>query len=274
MSLSALAKCCQPHKAIFAIKKLDTSKQGEFDREVSALNRFAEKDAPHLIQLLWTFSLGQTYHLVFPCADGNLLELWKSSKFKSPLAESDDHDAALWFSRQCLGIVEGLDMIHQCFNHQNPLDPHNGRHGDLKPENILWFQDSRPSERGYSLGTLKISDFGMTGFHRTQTRSHIKVNGIGFSPTYRAPECEVRDEISQSYDIWCLACVLLEFTTWYLKGWAGVDSFSERRKEEDRHFPVREDTFFNHIHDGNKTMAQAKKAVADVSCSLPKLSRG
>jgi hypothetical protein len=105
----------------------------------------------------------------------------------------------------------------------------------------------------------------MTGFHRTQTRSHIKVNGIGCSPTYRAPECEIRDEISQSYDIWCLACVLLEFTTWYLKGWDGVYTFSKRRTKEDRHFPVKEDTFFNHIHDGNKISAQAKQAVADAS---------
>ena len=246
-----------------------TSDKCEFDAEVSNLNRFAGKNAPHLIQLLWTFSLGQTYHLVFPYADGNLQDLWR--EHESPLAAKKDYRTALWFSRQCLGIVEGLHMIqHSSSDHDSQEPQKHGQHGDLKPENILWFRDSGTSETGYSLGTLKISDFGLTRFHATQSKSHINTDSMGCSPTYRAPEYDVLQEVAQSYDIWCLACVLLEFTTWYLKGWAGVDSFSEERKGpkgkkmEKWNHEYREDTFFNRIQKANTISAQAKKAVRDV----------
>ncbi|PTD10171.1 hypothetical protein FCULG_00007544 [Fusarium culmorum] len=245
--------------AVVAVKRLGTSERCVFDREVSNLNRFATKDAPHLIQLLWTFSLGSEYHLVFPCADGNLMDLWR--QHQAPLAASHNHETALWFSRQCLGIVEGLNMIHQTNDPDSDEPQKYGRHGDLKPENILWFRDASNMGPGYSLGTLKISDFGLTRFHRTQTKSHINTNGIGWSPTYRAPEYDVHDEVAQSYDIWCLACVFLEFTTWYLNGWDAVDKFAESRKREDSNPIMRQDTFFNHIHEGNRVSAIAKKSV-------------
>jgi len=271
MSLPAHAEPCQSPKTVFAVKRLETSKKCKFDAEVSNLNRFAGKDAPHLVQLLWTFSLGPTYHLVFPCADGNLKDLWKLHHY--PLAAEKNHDTALWFSRQCLGIVEGLHMIQQRSSSHDPLEPQkHGTHGDLKPENILWFRDPRGSEPGYSLGTLKISDFGLTRFNRTESKSHVNTDGIGWSPTYRAPEYDILHEVAQSYDIWCLACVLLEFTTWYIQGWPAVDKFSQRRKEEhwgqkvlkgwDHEF--KQDTFFNHLHKPDAISAVAKKAVFDV----------
>ncbi|KAF4456657.1 general substrate transporter [Fusarium austroafricanum] len=137
-----------------------------------------------------------------------------------------------------------------------------GRHGDLKPENILWFRDFNSSEKGYSLGTLKISDFGLTKFHGTHSRSRINTEGLGGSPTYRAPEYDVHNEVSQSYDIWSLACVLLEFATWYLEGWEEVENFSKLRKDEDRNPVMGEDTFFNHIQTSSTISAKAKRSVA------------
>ncbi|KAF5257558.1 hypothetical protein FOXYS1_11910 [Fusarium oxysporum] len=153
-------------------------------------------------------------------------------------------------------------MIHQGSDHFSIERQKHGRHGDLKPENILWFNDSRSSEPGYSLGTLKISDFGLTRFHATLSKSQINTDGIGGSPTYRAPEYDVLNEVAQSYDIWCLACVFLEFTTWYLKGWTAVDKFSSSRKTEDRNPLIKEDTFFNHVQTPNTISAVAKKSVA------------
>ncbi|KAJ4005574.1 hypothetical protein NW752_002407 [Fusarium irregulare] len=252
-----------PHQnQVFAIKKLHTSKR-HFDQEVAALKRFAGKETSPLVQLLWTFSLGSTYHLVFPFAERNLYELWRSNEFEFPLAEKKDHDTALWFLRQCLGIAEGLEMIHQGGRDHDSLEPQRfGRHGDIKPENILWFKDSGTKEAGYTLGTLKISDFGMSGFHTTQTSSHVDTDRIGCSVTYRAPEYDVDREISQSYDIWSLGCVFMEFLLWYLKGWDGVDTFSKRRVEEDNNYPVKEDTFFNSIRKGNRTGAVTKISVA------------
>lgn len=262
-----------PKKTVFAIKKLHTSEKKLVDEEIAIHYRFMDKDYPHLIRLLWTFSVGSIYHLVFPCADGNLMDLWR--QHDSPLAKKRDHSTALWFARQCLGIVEGLSVIHQNDHQDLPKHKQHGRHGDLKPENILWFQSANTSEPGYSLGTLKISDFGLTRFHSTNSRSGINADGVGGSRTYRAPEYDVLRQVAQSYDIWSLACVLLEFTTWYLKGWSAVDSFATARKDEDTTpIPIMEDTFFNHRWRGKIMSAVAKRSVVNEVRSLYEHTNG
>ncbi|RGP81739.1 kinase domain-containing [Fusarium longipes] len=261
----SLAKSYPAFKTIFAIKKLDTSDKKISEDEISNHYRFGDKDYPHLIRLLWTFSIGPIHHLVFPCADGNLWDLWK--QYEHPLAQKRDYSTALWFARQCLGIVEGLSLIHRNCHEVSSKDKQHGRHGDLKPENILWFKSENTDELGYILGTLKLTDFGLTEFHGTNSRSGINAAGVGFSPTYRAPEYDVHMKVSQSYDIWSLACVLLEFTTWYLKGWTGVDSFSTARLREETSI-MREDTFFNHVGIGPIVSAMAKASVNEEVHSL------
>ncbi|KAH7161679.1 kinase-like domain-containing protein [Dactylonectria macrodidyma] len=266
---------------LYAVKKLIESNEAAFLGEVSNLSRFSGKDNdhPHLIRLLWTYSLGSDYHLVFPCADGNLMDLW--NEHNSPPSEEGDPAVALWFARQCLGIVEGLHMIHQDASHE-PLEgvkKRHGRHGDLKPENILWFKNFDEQKEGYSLGVLKISDFGLARFHGTNSRSRINIRtgpGVGNSPTYRAPEYDVRQEVAQNYDIWSLACVLLENLTWYLKGCEEVQQFSRSRTEEDSVQPVREDKFFNFVRFPGRqyTCAQAKKSVAKEFQELYEHPRG
>ncbi|KAM5341692.1 hypothetical protein ACJ41O_014723 [Fusarium nematophilum] len=260
--------CDKGNTQRYAVKKLIYSDEAAFWEEVSSLSRFSGKDHPHLIRLLWTFKLNEDYHLVFPCADGNLMDLWR--RHTTPLAQRRDHSVAIWFARQCLGIIEGLCMIHQDDNHHPPDGERkrHGRHGDLKPENILWFDNFDKKREGYSLGALKISDFGLTKFHSTMSRFRINIHTgrVGGSPTYRAPECDVTEEVSQSYDIWSLACVLLEFVAWYLKGWKEVNDFSQKRKDEHSNPDLKEDTFFNYFQvmkDGKSyTGAQAKLSVA------------
>lgn len=84
----------------------------------------------------------------------------------------------------------------------------NGRHGDIKPENILWFQSHECNDgRNIDRGKFVISDFGLTEFHRDETGLVSPMN-IAMSPTYSAPEYEVSETISQSFDIWSMGCVL------------------------------------------------------------------
>lgn len=87
----------------------------------------------------------------------------------------------------------------------------NGRHGDIKPENILWFQphESNGDQSAFE-GTFVISDFGLTEFHRDET-GLVSPMGVAMSPTYSAPEYEVSDTISQSYDIWTMGCVYCKY---------------------------------------------------------------
>jgi serine/threonine protein kinase len=206
------------------------------------------------------------------------LDFWKLDP--KPSDNLTGHQMALWFSKQCLGIAEGLSMIHTSGT-SLPADNSNsgthqihGRHGDLKPENILWFKSYQDTHPSCSLGVLKISDFGLTRFNGTRSKSHVDARGVGMSPTYRAPEYDIARQIAQSYDIWTLGCVLLEFATWYLLGWTEVDTFSqERTNNDDIEFKQhREDAFFNYVSltdtDGKRKMgARAKESVADVSFS-------
>ncbi|KAF5621995.1 serine threonine kinase [Fusarium sp. NRRL 52700] len=211
-------------KSIFAIKRQHITNEYQYDMEVSNLTRFANQGHPHLIGLLWTFSLGSTYHLVLPWADGGkLMDLWRHHKF--PLAKKHDCETAMWLAKQCLGIAEALTIFHGSDGHDSAGRKGYGIHGSLTPENILWFTNSEGFGAGYKLGTLKLAGFG-----------HVIVHGIGedapkdfpTSMKYRAPEFDLpkKGGISQKFDIWSLGCVFLEFISWYLKGWEEMESLA------------------------------------------------
>jgi serine/threonine protein kinase len=120
----------------------------------------------HLIKLLVTFYHCEQYHLLFPYADGNLLDFWKEF-YPHPDIPKRGDSLAIWFSEQCLGLAQGLSMIHTADTpaKADTLAPitsagdgrRHGRHGDLKPENILWFKNYTCAD---DMGVLKISDFG------------------------------------------------------------------------------------------------------------------
>jgi serine/threonine protein kinase len=258
----------------YAVKKLRHHNYDAFDVEVSNLKRFSAKDHLHLIKLLVTYSWREHYYLLFPWADGNLKDFWE--RYPKPSTPRRDYQLTLWFTKQCLGIAEGLKMIHtldmpdtEALNSAAAHQTH-GRHGDLKPENILWFKDYQDKDPQCQ-GVLKISDFGLTRFHGTRSKSHIDADTIAVTGTYRAPEYDVNKSVSQSYDVWTLGCVFLEFVTWYLLGWEEVDKFSRNRMDE-HDSEVKEDVFFNFVnmrddHGRTQTGARAKPSVANV-CSL------
>lgn len=107
------------------------------------MKRFSKKPHLHLIELLATYEWRGQFYLLFPWADGNLLDFWE--KFTTPTYPERNYDFALWFSGQNLGIVLGLQLIHTADGPSEsagvhlsvPKFPTHGRHGDLKPENIL-----------------------------------------------------------------------------------------------------------------------------------------
>ncbi|CZR52313.1 uncharacterized protein PAC_02190 [Phialocephala subalpina] len=258
----------------YAVKRLHHSNKEAFDVEVSNLKRFSAKDHVHLIKLLVTFSWRDQYYLLFPWADENLLTFWKSL-YPEPSYPPRDHNLAAWFSKECLGIAHGLQMIHTAeipSSDRQPCETSlqiHGRHGDLKPENILWFKSYEGTEQG-KFGVLKISDFGLTRFHGTQSKSHFE--NVAVSATYRPPEFDVAMMVSQGFDIWSLGCVLLEFVTWYLLGGAGVEKFSSDRAKDDSR-EIHQDVFFNFVQIKEKNGdlqlgARAKQSVVNVSRSI------
>ncbi|KAI1639203.1 kinase-like domain-containing protein [Biscogniauxia mediterranea] len=226
----------------FAVKELHRNGQLDLDKEATPLKRLGFHDHPHIVRLLLTYTQNNRHYLVFPWASGgNLVDLWK--RYRSTPMPGDSR-LGRWMAKQILGISKGLKKIHNCTadksGHKRPSHGDEnkifGRHGDIKPANILCFERDSEDNDDSLLGVLKLSDFGLTIFHGAQSKSVDSPRNTACTFTYRAPEYELTDWLSQSYDVWTLGCVLLEFVTWYILGYKGVETFIQSRVEdEDRH---------------------------------------
>lgn len=265
-----------------------------FQLEVKALLKI--KSHQHLVKLLTTYEHHNHYHLMFRWAEGgNLADLWKEH-IREPVL---DHDRMCWFAQQCYGLAEGLDGIHDTKLSQEEVEdiqgspvptpsaktapmtqyltveeggvnakvfPNGdcGRHGDIKPENVLWFSQD-PNRFGH--GELKISDFGLTTFHSMLT-TKVSPRGVAVTQTYMAPEYDLNEDLSRSFDIWSLGCTYLEFVTWMLLGANGLENFSTSRfQETGSRVRFICDNFYKIIREGKVSRAEVKESVKNVSCS-------
>lgn len=131
-----------------------------------------------------------------------------------------------------------------------------GRHGDLKPENFLWFADE---------GRFKICDLGEAELNSRLTKTGFR-HELGGTKSYLPPESVSEPKIiRQSYDIWSLGCVYMEFITWLLGGKELLEKFAKSRLSPDLTYPMETDTFFeihpvnDSAHDENKMAEKGEK---------------
>lgn len=236
----------------------------EFMEEIEILNRFSGSTNKHLVSLLTAYQRGTECALIFPWAHCNLKDMWSDSEMwkdkgmpwgnynppvKGPGTPLDKKNL-LWILLQCRGIASGLVQIHHYETTESRTKVHDqnrklyGRHGDIKPENILLYRNRHDPD---DLGTLVITDFGLTRFHSETQRTYFRKREIPATPTYRPPECVVEDcYISRSFDIWSYGCVLLEFVAWYLGGRELVQDFVNFRRTIDPLLPQFDtDQFFD-----------------------------
>jgi serine/threonine protein kinase len=149
-----------------------------------------------------------------------------------------------------------------------------GRHGDINPGNILWYDDTADA-RDVLRGTLKIADFGQAELNTLKSKT--KEREVAITLTYRPPECDqgldrIRPTIRQTYDMWCLGCVYLEFLTWFIGGYDLLMEFTKSRMTPDLfQNNVKTDAFFQALRvPGEDTHEfMVKKAVTRVS--LPQM---
>ncbi|KAI0469248.1 kinase-like domain-containing protein [Xylaria cf. heliscus] len=194
----------------FAVKEFRQHHRHLWQDELEVLERFSweRKGHDHLINVLFAYEhKNNGYFLVFPLAEGNLANYWENT--------SSSNKDTYWLIEQCFGIASALSKIHR---HGSMPEKSHGRHGDIKPENILWFKGSGQSNHSHA--RLVVADFTLTRFHKPDTVNNTIVGQRGFSRTYRAPEADLPSQSapSQSYDIWSLGCVYLEFISWHLLG--------------------------------------------------------
>lgn len=263
-------------KSCFALKRFRD--RNKFEQEKAALERFScpRKGHEHLIQLLLSYQLAGECFMIFPWALGNLAEFWE--KNPSNPASRDD---LCWFIQQCEGLARGLCKVHRndswppengSFGDASLVDSRNrGRHGDIKPENILWFKDEKASQ-----AHLVVADFTLMRFHSMDSVDYTEARKVGFSQTYYPPEVDAGwyTSVSQTYDIWTLGCVYLEFITWYLIGYDAIrkdsftkpdgkclESFTLVRSKEDKKYGVPTNRFFTQTYgSGAKVKDSVEKA--------------
>lgn len=164
--------------------------------------------------------------------------------------------------RRSTGEHPGKPIHHQPFSGE--VEVQYGRHGDINPRNILWYDDSAGDSTRLK-GTLKISDFGQAEFNSQFSRSRQR--DVANTMTYRPPECDLQPKIiSQSYDIWCLGCVFLEFVAWMLGGDKLVNEFARKRQAMDVFIGESTDTFYEIIRESgtDQTKVMIKEAVTTV----------
>lgn len=243
----------------FALKTFSTTITSGLDLERLQKEIKGNKFAPQhdrIVPLLAAFEHQGIYNLVFPWASGQSLhDLCK--KF-DPVYFQGKRETATWFSPQwvlgeCFGLADALAHVHGLVNTGSSREaPQAQIHADLKLENVLCFALA-PDDPTAGL-VLKLADFGEAELVG-QDGIVMQVAGrVAHIKTYRPPEYSHDGLLTLTYDIWCLGCLFLDFITWALLGYDGVEEFQRARREEQEDPDITgdlgqvfEDTFFKRV---------------------------
>ena len=152
----------------------------------------------HLIQLVGTYALGWTLHiLLFPVGQWNLkafLEELQEANMKRK-AYHEFYSLGTFF--KCLSCA--LAYLH------NEITPHI-KHLDIKPENIIV---RRLAKRQL---TVLLTDFGVSRSFQP-TDPSVDIDTLYTTPIYAAPEVAQRKPFGRQADIFSMGCVFSEIAS-------------------------------------------------------------
>ncbi|KAK4175244.1 putative cyclin-dependent kinase 2 [Triangularia setosa] len=224
-----------------SIRELDGNPQYRFVRKVVELHgqetlntmedtvaqlvaMLSEPAATNVITLLAFYTWKNSMYFVFPCLETDLYDLLrrktvpgnidKPTSLEGHAVRLSDH----WLWQQMIGVACALSAIHT--EMKGPYGKIKGRfiaaHFDLKPANILVTGE----------GVLKITDFGASVIHVTESLQDLSTPFRPGDPKYAAPESKPTGQMLEqayndgpegeqyqvllNYDVWALACVMTE----------------------------------------------------------------
>jgi serine/threonine protein kinase len=223
-----------PHEKL-ARKEL-VGPEAAFQLERSILEFIAKNDHPHLIKLYFWYRRGHSFNLVFPYYPASLehvlVEGWLPKQQPAIPERFKASKLRHWLWEQILNVIEGLERVHNPMAHQDrPPEIQGdliGGHFDIKPANIL-INDK---------GQLVLADFGQAQIKRMSRGGGTSFAGPGGTLSYRPPPENSRDKDAEqhwhrSYDVWSMACVMLETVHFVLGGTGRVKSFRDERESEE-----------------------------------------
>lgn len=162
---------------------------------------------PNVMELLASYTLGDTHNLLFPLANhGTLSDLLKTQ------AEIQHFKSAVDFLVAMAGLASAVEHVHN-FTVSREIDLNLlGCHHDLRPRNILVHGDR-----------FVLADFGLAQFHEQSDELKTYVNP---ADDYSAPE----ERKTPASDIWSFGCILAELIEYMVQGCEGVKRFRVARK--------------------------------------------
>lgn len=242
------------------------------DHEKCGMSRMKELDHPNLVQMHLWFDFLNTRVFLLPCYHGDLDEFLTGNldhlDFNPPRALSPDPVGSScygfptegWLWKGILGVLDGLVHFHGSAANQGIQ----ATHLDLKPSNILISR----------VGEMVISDCGtsrVTHEYRTSLTTQRFVGTTAYSPpwTQREPGLlHPQPKLNQSFDVWSMACILLEVLIFIVQGKGGVNRFREAKKKtdmdgsEDMHSTSSRSTFW-HFESREQNTFKLKSVVAE-----------
>jgi serine/threonine protein kinase len=193
------------------------------------LEVFAQYSHENIAGHIASWSQADQHFILYPKAAYNLrsfiLEV-EPFTLKAPVM--------MWFFKQLRGLAEAIDHVHgikkrPSQSDNSEADTIEGCHHHIKPENILVF--GRVPDKDL---TFKIADFGAGDFHpglkdAKRRQQYSKTRG---TETYFAPDMEMYENATRSFDMWALGCVFLELHLWLFRfHWKDGAGFSTKRVE-------------------------------------------
>ncbi|KAH8881813.1 kinase-like protein [Thozetella sp. PMI_491] len=219
-----------------------------FLNEVAVYSNLREESFDEIVKYYGSFRQVGVNTLILEQADGGTLaNFFERTK---PIERPEDR---LYFWREFLGLLRGLDYIH---NFQ-PLDGDSAGssdaviHQNIRPQNILVFKGE--SQNPYDV-RFKWTDFRSAQVPRYSTKK-LELEG---NVMYSAPEWVTRDVVIPirdlalgPSDIWSFGAVASETLIWSIFGERKRGEYQDLRSEEHSRSSFRNDRYEGCFHDGH-----------------------
>lgn len=202
------------------------------NRERNVLEFLGQKH-PNLIRLHFAYRHEDNSNLVFAYFPMDLRHVLRerkqpeqpqkvqlSQKLKGSILDS-------WLWENLKGVVDALPHVH------DPSKDTIGAHFDLKPANIL--VDAS--------GNLVLTDFGLARIKERTRDGQTSLTTPGGDSNYRPPHLPSEARWNRKYDIWSLACIMIEVVIYLREGADAVNKFAEDLENDDN-LETRSQTFW------------------------------
>ena len=200
--------------------------EGQILSKVNAL------DNPHLVKVVTSFTYGNEFNIVFRRATTNLEKALREPKYLLEQIVSPLRWSPLW--PQMLGLARALHEFStgrwrntqsREENGTTSVEAESAIHFDIKPSNVLVDRSSRVSPKF----NFVITDFGLAHIKTTEG-SGSGTHDRGGDDAYAPPEIMLPTQ-NRKYDIWSLGCIFLEIVTFLVRGYQGVRSLDDVRRQ-------------------------------------------